>query len=79
MLMRLLKAIACTACLASLVACEVPDTPDVNSHTSRSIRIWSDPQTGCEYVIFDSHKRAGMTHRLNSDGTPMCPESEATP
>ena len=51
------KGVVLFGCMAPLVACEPPGTPDVRPHTARDIRVWSDPQTGCEYVIVDRPTR----------------------
>jgi hypothetical protein len=36
------------------------------------VRVWRDPGTGCQYLIWESRRRGGMTPRLTSDGRPMC-------
>jgi hypothetical protein len=34
-------------------------------------RIWEDPETGCQYLIYAA--TGGMTARLDRDGVAMCP------
>lgn len=36
------------------------------------VRVWRDPDTGCQYLIWERRQRGGMTPRLQRDGRPMC-------
>lgn len=47
---------------------------------SSSVNSWTDPKTGCEYLIYDrksySAGMGGITPRLGRDGEPMCTEGK---
>ena len=36
------------------------------------VRVWRDPETGCQYLIWQSRRHGGVTPRLTADGRPMC-------
>ncbi len=36
------------------------------------VRVWRDPDTGCEYLLWERRQRGSMTPRLKPDGRPMC-------
>ncbi|WP_374143564.1 DUF6440 family protein [Sphingomonas sp.] len=36
------------------------------------IRVWRDPETGCQYLLWERRQRGSMTPRLTPDGRPMC-------
>lgn len=36
------------------------------------VRVWRDPETGCEYLLWEGKRKGSMTPRLTSDGRPMC-------
>lgn len=36
------------------------------------VRVWRDPETGCQYLLWERKHRGGMTPRLAADGRPMC-------
>ena len=33
---------------------------------------FSDPATGCEYIVWNGYEKGGITPRLNADGQPLC-------
>ncbi|MES2337877.1 MAG: DUF6440 family protein [Pseudomonadota bacterium] len=43
-----------------------------STSANRRIRVWSDPETGCQYLIWGRSGRGGMTPRLKPDGMPVC-------
>ena len=47
---------------------------------SAEVLIWSDPETTCEYLIYDrksgSAGMGGITPRLDAQGEPMCAEGK---
>lgn len=53
------------------VAGESTSTEDSNSHltSNDSIQIWTDSETGVQYVIYKGYRKGGITPRLNVDGT----------
>lgn len=42
----------------------------------RVVMVFTDPETGCEYLINDGKKEGGMTIRIGSDGRPICSEGK---
>ncbi len=36
------------------------------------VRVWRDPETGCQYLLWERRQRGAMTPRLGSDGKPIC-------
>lgn len=36
------------------------------------VRVWRDPDTGCQYLLWERRQRGGITPRLTPDGRPMC-------
>lgn len=36
------------------------------------IRVWRDPETGCQYLLWERRQRGGITPRLKADGRPVC-------
>lgn len=49
-----------------------PVTGYVADFGEDGMTIWKDPETGCEYIVWASYKKGGITARLNSDGSPRC-------
>lgn len=66
----LAAALALTACAGESVNAEKSD------HT-RSLSVWTDPETGCKYFLRKRHYMegglGGMTPKLRTDGKPDCP------
>lgn len=62
-----------------LVACEVsgevnePNKPNIKTVSEAKIRIWTDAETGVQYIIYTDQVvdggMGGITPRLNADGT----------
>ena len=40
--------------------------------SGEEVRVWRDPQTRCQYLLWERGKRGAMTPRLAPDGRPMC-------
>ncbi len=36
------------------------------------LRVWSDPETGCQYLLRGRSSRGSITPRLKPDGLPLC-------
>lgn len=36
------------------------------------IRVWRDPETGCQYLVWERRRTGSMTPRLKADGRPLC-------
>lgn len=34
------------------------------------VQVWTDEETGVQYLIFKGYRKGGITPRLNADGTP---------
>ena len=43
--------------------------------TFARFEFWTDPQNGCQYVVYDGPYAGGITARLDPDGKPICVES----
>lgn len=39
------------------------------------IQIWTDDETGVQYLIYQGYKKGGITPRLNADGT-LCTSNQ---
>jgi hypothetical protein len=37
---------------------------------SSEVMLYKDPETGCEYLIFEGYKKGGITPRLDQHGKP---------
>jgi uncharacterized protein YceK len=49
-------------------------TPNV--YDGNSVYVFTDTKTGCDYFIYASGYKGGITARLNSDGMPMCKSNQ---
>lgn len=68
---KLIIAILALALILCLVGCEASKTQSVKLG-SDTISIWTDEETGVQYIIYYSNKSydlGGITPRLNADGT----------
>lgn len=36
------------------------------------VRVWRDPATGCQYLLWERRRMGSITPRLTADGRPMC-------
>jgi Family of unknown function (DUF6440) len=36
------------------------------------VRVWRDPETGCQYLVWERRSLGNMTPRLNAEGRPLC-------
>lgn len=60
------------ACDASSIISE--DTTKIANANSEKVRIYTDPETKVQYLIYLGNESGGMTVRVNPDGTPMIAE-----
>jgi hypothetical protein len=55
---------------------------DTQLPSNAYMRVWSDPDTGCRYYIYQEgglqYAIGGMTIRFRADGTADCPSSGAS-
>lgn len=43
----------------------------IREHKSEYVRIWTDPETGVQYLLYIAVGRGGICPRYNADGTLM--------
>jgi len=48
------------------------DLPRADSGAGYQPRVWTDPETGCQYLLFRGYVETGVVARLNRDGLPIC-------
>ena len=59
--------------LALLIGCSRQDDNDTPvQYNKNSAYVYTDNETGCEYLIYAKGYRGGITARLNQDGKPIC-------
>jgi hypothetical protein len=66
--------------LALLASCTERNPPNSAPGTMdypQSVRVYTDAETGCQYLVDTAYKQGGITPRLNSNGQPVCGESVA--
>lgn len=65
--------------IMALTGCEAVTTEETSQTEEKTsfilnsddeIRIWTDEETGVQYLIFKGYHKGGITPRLNADGTP---------
>lgn len=65
--------------LLGLIGCTTNETnieqaTNIKQPENENIEIWTDPETGVQYIIYDRKAgyggMGGITPRLNADGTP---------
>lgn len=77
------KLILASVAVIALVACgggsvEASDprpTRVIGTPDHPQLRVWTDPETGCQYFLFISYDKGGIQPRLDEYGKPMCPRS----
>jgi hypothetical protein len=68
---------------AALAACDRIESKPINAATvegkirsartgGEEVRVWRDPETGCQYLLWERRQRGAMTPRLAPDGRPIC-------
>ncbi len=73
----------CIFSAVALTACDRFDSASINATTvegkvrsaregGEEIRAWRDPETGCQYLLWERRQRGAMTPRLAFNGRPMC-------
>lgn len=82
--MILIVFLLATLCLTGCVGTQSQDVTDnyVLRHAARcvgQVSIWTDPETGVQYILYYNGTTggAGITVRLNPDGTPVVSEENA--
>lgn len=85
-MMRMIQ-ILCLSGTVLLVGCDEADSPfrsesiktttiEGKVRSSRNggeeVRVWRDPDTGCQYFLWERRRAGSMTPRLTPDGRPMC-------
>ncbi len=81
----MMKRMTLTICMLGLVplaACDRTESAPINASTvegkirvrrgGERVRVWRDPETGCQYLLWERRDKGGMTPRLRPDGRPMC-------
>ena len=66
-----------TLTIVMLTACGNTDAENKNKYIqdyNSKFKIFVDKETGVNYIIFRSDSKAGMSVRLNKDGTPYVSE-----
>ena len=66
-----------TLTIVMLTACGNTDAENKNKYIqdyNSKFKIFVDKETGVNYIIYRSDSKAGMTVRLNEDGTPYVSE-----
>lgn len=61
-----------------LVGCDT-DFKKVEGNKTNSIRVYVDPETGVNYLIFEEGYVGGITVRYNADGSVMVTGKERDP
>ena len=68
---------------AALAGCDKIESEPINATTvdgkirsrragGEEVRVWRDPETGCQYLLWERRQRGAMTPRLDPDGKPIC-------
>ena len=55
-----------------LCSCSVEENTNQSNSTlpsSSNVRIWTDEETGVQYIIYAGYKQGGIYPRLNADGS----------
>jgi maltose-binding protein MalE len=55
-----------------LCSCSVEESTNQSNNTlppSSSVRVWTDEETGVQYIIYEGYKQGGIYPRLNADGS----------
>ena len=69
---RVIGILLVLAVLVSLVGCV---ESDIDWETV-SVGIWTDEETGVQYIIYDDTNRGGITVRVDAEGRPMVAQTE---
>ena len=64
-----LLAALCTA------SCSENESRKIGGGLVGGATIWTDPETGCEYVFFKNANGGGLSIRYNEDGAVACPSA----
>ena len=54
-----------------IAGCGEPSSA-VAAYDGTLVRTWTDPETGCHYLVWSGYQQGGITARLRPDGTPFC-------
>ena len=55
-----------------LCSCSIGESTVQSNNTlspSSTVYIWTDEETGVQYIIYDGYKQGGIYPRLNADGS----------
>jgi hypothetical protein len=55
-----------------LTGCRENTEYNPENSSNDSVSVYTDSKTGCEYLIYASGYKGGITPRLGSDGHPIC-------
>ncbi|MEY2883273.1 MAG: hypothetical protein RL490_997 [Pseudomonadota bacterium] len=81
----------CVSSLLLLAGCDQQDSPFKSESIETSsiagklrgnrsggeqVRVWRDPDTGCQYLLWERRGKGSMTPRLTPGGAPMCGAAE---
>ena len=58
-----------TCCLCSCSAEENVDQRNGTLPLNAKVHIWTDEETGVQYIIYEGYKQGGIHPRLNADGS----------
>ena len=73
----------CLIGAVALAGCDQMQSEPINATTvdgkirsrragGEEVRVWRDPETGCQYLLWERRQRGAMTPRLAADGKPIC-------
>ena len=67
----LIVLMVCCLCSCSVEENSNQSTNQINNTlpSSSSVHIWTDEETGVQYIIYDGYKQGGICPRLNADGS----------
>jgi len=67
------KTLSICVALVLLSGCEPAKTSDGMTVASSTVDVWTDPLTGCQYLMdTPGSYRGALTPRLRPDGTQIC-------
>lgn len=69
---RLMIVVAAALAISGCQKVRTPDAEPVNKVGSSGVRVWTDPVTGCEYLVNSGSYGDSMQPRWNADGSMRC-------
>ena len=68
-----MKKVTCFVLIVLIVCClcSCQSTNQINNTlpSSSSVHIWTDEETGVQYIIYNGYNQGGIYPRLNADGS----------